>query len=143
MTLKTLVTSMPHIIQGGMDCIQGYIERNITYSVQKACVLRIFAGCILSGCGKLDALDLAAFCTSFSSRTIRRWAMDLFGDNFSNISNLDDVTDERLDIELESGRGRHPKVVSAMSDEGFRTEICPGQGLCQRAAQPYIHSLNW
>lgn len=121
--LKRLVTDMRHIVQGGMDCIQGYIERTVTYSIQKACALRIFAGCVLGGHGIVEACDLAALCTSFSSRTIRRWATDLFGDFFLNLSNIDDVTDERLDKELESGRGRHPKSVSLMSDEGFRSTV--------------------
>ena len=122
-TLKDLVKHMPHVAQGGMDSIQGYIERNTMYSIQKACALRIFAGCVLSGHGVVEALDLAAACTPFSSRTIRRWASDLFTDYFLNLSNLDDVTDERLDKELESGRGRHPKLVSQMSDEGFRRSV--------------------
>ena len=100
-----------------------YIEQNTTYSVQKACALRIFAGRVLKGGGIVEACDLAAFCTSFSSRTIRRWATDLFGDYFFNLSNVDDITDKRLDKELESGRGRHPKWVSRISDEGFRDTV--------------------
>ena len=39
------------------------------------------------------------------------------------ISNIDDITDDILTMELESGRGRHPKWVSLMSDEIFRKEV--------------------
>ena len=42
---------------------------------------------------------------------------------FFNTSNIDEVTDDKLDRELESGRGRHPKWVSLMSDEGFQKDV--------------------
>ncbi len=44
-------------------------------------------------------------------------------DYFSVISNIDDVTDKRLEMELKSSRGKHPKWVSLISDEGFRQEV--------------------
>ena len=78
---------------------------------------------MLRGTKILEACDLAAACTPFSSRTIRRWAKDVFtGYYFSTISNLDDVTDNRLELELMSERGSHPKIESLMSDENFRKE---------------------
>ncbi len=108
----------PEELEQGMKCIQ----RNTTFAIQKACALRIVAGSVLSGSAILEACDLAAVCTSFGSRTIRRWATDVFGDYFFLLSNIDDVTDERLELELVSGRGKHPKWVSLMVDENFRQE---------------------
>ena len=102
--------------------MQQYIERNTTFAIQKACALQIFAGSVLSGNGILEACDLAAVCTSFCARTIRRWATNVFRDYFSLLSNFDDVSDERLELELVSGRGKHPKWVSLMVDENFRKE---------------------
>lgn len=106
-----------------MECLQGFIERSTTFTIQKAAALRIFAGSILMGRGIGEALDLSALCTGCCSRTIRRWASHVFGDYFANISNLDDVTDDRLDRELQSDRGRHPKWVSLMADETFRKDV--------------------
>ena len=40
----------------------------------------------------------------------------------SAISNVDDVTDNRLELELKSERGCHPKIASLMAEENFRKE---------------------
>ena len=66
---------------------------------------------------------MASVCTVFAARTIRRWTTEVFGDFFSVISNSDDITDEILEIEFQSGRGRHPKRVSLMSDDKFRKQV--------------------
>ena len=121
-TLRELLKYQPHVLQQGMQCIQRYTERNTTYVVQKANALQIFAGSVLGGSGIIEALDLAAACTSFAARTIRKWATDVFSDYFALLSCLDDVTDERLEMELESGKGKYPKWVSLMTDENFKME---------------------
>ena len=46
----------------------------------------------------------------------------MFGGYLFSISNIDDVSDEKLELELSSNMGRHPKWVSLMSDEKFRKE---------------------
>ena len=74
------------------------------------------------GKGFCEAYDVAARCTGFSVRTIRRWAIELFANHISLISNIDDITDEQLDEELQSTRGNHPKFVSLMADENFKKE---------------------
>ena len=118
--MKRLVRDRPQVIENGMKCIKQYIERNTTFEVQKASALSIFAGAVLSGHGILEACALASVCTVFAARTICRWATEVFGDFFSVISNSDDITDEILEIEFQSGRGRHSKRVSLMLDDKFR-----------------------
>ena len=103
-TLRELLKYQPHVLQQGMQCIQRYNERNTTFVVQKAYALQIFAGSVLGGSEIIEAFDLAAACTSFAARTIRKWATDVFSDYFGLLSCLDDVTDERLEMELESGK---------------------------------------
>jgi len=58
-----------------MECIQGYVERNTTYAMQKACV---FAGCVLSGHGILEACEMAAFGTSNHPEVGHRCTCGLF-----------------------------------------------------------------
>ena len=106
-----------------MECINGYIERNCSFSLLKGCALRVFATCILSGKGIVEAAELAGICTGFSSSTIRKWGSALFCSYFSTLTNLEDVTDQQLERELESGRGRHPKWVSFMADEDIQQEV--------------------
>ena len=121
--MKRLVRDRPQVLQNGMQCIQQYIERNTTFEIQKASALSVFAGAVLSGHGILEACDLASVCTVFAARTIRRWAYEMFGDFFSVVSNIDDITDEVLEMELQSARGRHPKRHSMMSDDVFRKQV--------------------
>lgn len=52
-----------------MDCIQGYIEGNITYSMQKAYALRIFSGCVLEENSE-ESLDTAVAFIFLSSEVI-------------------------------------------------------------------------
>lgn len=122
-TLKQLLKDRPDVINNALNTMKLYVERHTTLELQKACALNVVAGAVLSGHGILEACDLAAKCTAFAARTIRRWASDVFVDFFSIISNIDDVTDKKLEMELHSGRGRHPKWISLMCDEGFRKEV--------------------
>ena len=75
---------------------------------------------MLNGSEILMVCDLAAACTTFSASTIRRWASDVFGSYFLLVTNIDDVSDERLELELTSGTGKHPKWPSLMTDENFQ-----------------------
>lgn len=123
LTLDELSRNMRHVLEGGVESIHQYVERNCSFPILKGCALRIFGGCILSGKGILEASEMAATCTGFSSSRIRKWASAVFCGFFSTISNLEDVTDQQLERELESGKGRHPKWVSLMSDESFQKEV--------------------
>ena len=52
----------------------------------------------------------------------------------SALSSLEDVTDDRLCHELESGRGKHPKWTFLSSDENFCNEI--GKFVHEKAFSP-------
>ena len=121
-SLKSLLADRPEVMQQGLECISLYIERNTTFTQQKAVALQIFAGSVVSGSGILEACELASRCTTFAARSVRRWATEVFRGYFSSISNIDDVTDSALEKELESGRGKHPKWISLTMDESFREE---------------------
>ena len=46
----------------------------------------------------------------------------MFRGYFFSISNINDMSDEKLELELSSNVGRHPKWVSLMLDENFRKD---------------------
>ena len=120
-TMKQIATKRPEILQG-LRALREYSERNTYFAIQKAHALQIFSGAVLSGKKVLEACDLAAASTTFSSRTIRRWASDVFAGYSAVVSSVDDITDERLELELMSGRGSHSKWVTLIADENFRKE---------------------
>ena len=88
------------VVEEGLVCIQSYIERSTSFIIQKAFALQLFATSVVNGIEVLEACVLAAKCSTFSSWTIRRWAGDVFGGYFFSISNIDDVSDEKLELEL-------------------------------------------
>ena len=117
-----VMSHTPYVIEEGLACIKGYVERNTPFALQKAFALQLFATLVLDGMEVLSACDLVAKCTASSSRTVRRWASDVFGGFFFSLSTIDNVTDEVLELELSSGMGRHPKWVSLISDENFKKD---------------------
>ena len=121
-SLKYLVKKRSDVLEQGLKCMQNYTERNTTLAVQKSYSLQMFAGLVLNSVGILKACDLVAACTPFAARTVRKWAADMFVCYFSALSSVEDVTDERLELELQSDRGRHSKNVSLMMDENFRKD---------------------
>ena len=44
-------------------------------------------------------------------------------DFFNTVSSLEDIVDNQLELELDSGRGKHPKWVSLTADENFKKEM--------------------
>lgn len=54
-----------------------------------------------------------------SPQVVRTWAADIFVECFSCQTTLED---EQLEMELESGRGKHPKWISLIHDENFWKE---------------------
>lgn len=121
-SLKQVIDKRPEVIREGFRCIQEYTERNTSFAIQKATALQIFAGSVLRGSKIMEACDIAAGCTTFNSHTIRKWAKDTFTGYFATVSSIDDVTDDRLELELSSERGCYPKCKSLLSDENFRKE---------------------
>ncbi|ORU94723.1 MAG: hypothetical protein A6F71_09525 [Cycloclasticus sp. symbiont of Poecilosclerida sp. M] len=107
-----------------MTCLNNYIERNTTFTIQKAIALHIFAVSVSNGSGIMTACAQASSFTHFAVEVIRRWAVDVFRDYFGTLSCIEDVTDMSLETELKSSRGRHPKHMSLMTDENFRTDAC-------------------
>ena len=120
-SLSNMLKSRPEILHHGKDIISKYIERNITFTEQKAMALNIFAVAVSEGDGVLDACKMAAKFTGFNPEVIRRWAMDIFLDFFGSTSNIDDIDDEAMEAELMSSRGKHSKCDSLMHDENFTT----------------------
>ncbi len=94
------VKERPHVLQEGKNYIQQYIERNTTFEIHKAIALQVFSASVTNGSGILEACNFASQCTQFSACTIRTWAVEVFRDYFGVVSNIDDVTDERLPLEL-------------------------------------------
>ncbi len=109
MTLRHIIKHSPHIITEGMHTLQTRTERNTSFVTQKAVALQMFGACIYTGMGILEACKLAGLATGFSDQSIRKWAQEIYADFFGILSSLEDLTDERLDDEQESGRGKHPK----------------------------------
>ena len=62
----------------GLKFFNKYIERNITFTEQKAIGLSIFAVAVFEGSGVLDACKMAAKFTGFNSEVILRWAVNVF-----------------------------------------------------------------
>ncbi len=120
--LHTIFKKSPYVIEEGMNALQSLVERNTTFAVQKAMALQMFGAAIRSGVSILEACNWSSVAMGFSAQVIRRWAQEIFVDFFSSLSSLEDVTDEQLEHELESARGRHPKWITLSSDENFRRE---------------------
>ena len=98
-----------NVIKEGMNILQGHIEWNTTFAVQKSIFLQIFGAATCSGMAVLDACRMASLATGFNQRAVHRWAKDVYVDFFSTLLSLDDATDEQLHDELESDRlsGHH------------------------------------
>ena len=122
-TLKKVIDSRHNVIEQGVKRIQQYTERNTTFVMQKAFAIQLFGCLVLQGKGIIAASEYAATCSSFHARTIRKWARNVFVDYFSTAANLDDITDYRLELELESSRGKHPKWFSLLADENLKGQL--------------------
>ena len=122
LTLGKILKRRPELLCEGQNVLGKYIERNTTYTIQKAMALNIFSVAVSEGHGILSACEMAGKCTSFTPRVIRQWAQAVYRDFFAETSNIDDITDDRLESELSSNRGKHPKWISLMHDEDFRLE---------------------
>ncbi len=100
-------------------------------TIQKSMALQVFGAAVCSGMGIVDACKLSSLATGFNHKVIHRWAQHIFVDFFSSKSSLEDVTDQLLDNELESERGKHPKWISLSSDENFQVDV--RKFVCEKA----------
>jgi hypothetical protein len=58
----------------------------------------------------------------FNAEVVRRWAKAIFRDFLFTTVNIDNVSDEVLESELSSSRGKHPKWISLIHDENFQLQ---------------------
>ncbi len=122
-TLRQLVKTRPHVISQGMHTLQARTERNTTFVTQKSVALQVVGACISTGMGILKSCEVAGIATGFNDQVVRGWAKEIYADFFGVVTSLENVTDEILDMQLESERGKHPKLVSLMSDENFQADV--------------------
>ncbi len=122
-TLRQLVKTRPHVISQGMHTLQARTERNTTFVTQKSVALQVVGACISTGMGILKSCEVAGIGTGFNDQVVRGWAKEIYADFFGVVTSLENVTDEILDMQLESERGKHPKLVSLMSDENFQADV--------------------
>ena len=120
--LSQLIRSRPNVIQEGQGIIKAYIERNSTFTIQKAVALNIFSVSVLDGSRILEACNIASKYTGFSSQVIRRWAEFVLVDLFASTSNIDNIDDEELELQLHSNRGKHSKCESLLDNEEFQLD---------------------
>ena len=99
-TLHGIVKYSPYILKQGMQTLQSYTERNTSFVVKKSVVILVFGECISSGMGILEACRVAGTSMGFSERVVWRWDQ---GDFFGILTSVEDATDGRLEMELESG----------------------------------------
>ena len=130
-TLYELVHKRSNVLDEGKTCLSNFIERNTTFANKKALALHVFALGVLSERGIKNSCALAAAITGFRELVIRQWASDIFKDYFATLSCLDDITDEDLEEELSSNRGKHANL-SLLNDEGF-----------QLAAREYVRERGY
>ena len=121
-SLLQAVKSRPHILEKGQQILHSYIDANTTLATQKAMALNIFAVCMKEGNGIIEACAEAAKYTGFNAEVVRRWAETIFRDFFLITANIDNISDEVLESELSSSRGKHPKWISLINDENFQLQ---------------------
>ena len=112
--LTSLLKNRPEVQSEGMTCIHiwhdMHIERNTSFTIQKAIALRIFSVCVFNGSGIIEACEQASSVTSFSAEVIRRWAVEVFRDYFSTLSTIEEVTDKSLEKELYQAEAGTPNT---------------------------------
>lgn len=74
-TLNQILKHKQEMYEMGKECIDSYIERNISSEMHKAIALQVFSTAI--SCwnkGILEAVQYASDVTGYSAYTIRKWA---------------------------------------------------------------------
>ena len=99
--------------------LQGYIQRNAQYEIQKASAISIMATAISDwGCSITEAARRAADCTGFYPGTVYRWASAYFASSSF-------VSDENITEHLSSDRGnRDTHTGTLLHSEEFQLAAC-------------------
>ena len=101
------------------DKLAGYVQRNVSFEIQKALAINIVVTAITKWqCGIIEATKRAADCCGFNAETVRRW-ISTFVSNVSTCS-LDEMNDDCITDMLSSSRGMHDEhSASLLHDENF------------------------
>ena len=92
-----------------MHPIQAPTERSTTFVTQKAIVAQVSGAYISTGMGILQSCKVVEIVSGLNNQVVRKWAKDIYADFFGVLTSLEGMTDDRLDKELESRGGKHPK----------------------------------
>ena len=106
-----------------MQTLQSHTEHSTSFVVKKSVVIQVFWACISSGMGILEACRVDGTSMGFSECVVHRWAREVCVDFFGILTTVEDATYDRLERELESGCGKHPKWISFISDEALRVDL--------------------
>ena len=101
------------------DKLAGYVQRNVSFEIQKALAINIVAIAISKWqCGIMEATKRAGDCCGFNAETVRRW-ISTFVRNM-NMCSLNEMNDDCITGMLSSSRGMHDKhSASLLHDEDF------------------------
>ena len=131
-SLFQVIKDRSYSVTSGQYILNKYIERNTTYTIQKAIALNIFSIAILEGDEILAACRVASKFTGFSAEVIHRWACTTYVEYFGKIVNIDDIDDEEISI-----LGAFPylmpiRLLSLFMDEEFQFD-----------AREYVRSVGY
>ena len=100
-----------------MQTLQSYTEHK--FVVEKSVVIQVFRACISSGMWILEACRVAGTTMGFLNTLFGGGSKEVYADFFGILTSVEDATDDRLERELESGRCKHHKWISLISDEAL------------------------
>ena len=108
------------VINNTTETLTTYIQRNVSYEVQKGQAIKIMVTSIAKwNCSIREAAQHAADCSGFSDVTIRQWA-SAFVTALTTCSEDDMSYDECIEEFLSSNRGGHDNhAYSLLHDEDF------------------------
>ena len=121
-SLCTIVRQYPSLYHQGEECISNYIARNASPEMQRAFALQVFNTAMTKwGRGIVESAKTAAEVTGFCAESIRHWACTFFCFIATTDESLENITDEVVEAELSSDRGRAPSNPSSIiHDEEFQ-----------------------
>ena len=108
------------------DSLDGFLQRNATYELQKAVVIKIMVTALLKwNCTILEAARYASDCCGFNTETVRLWAASYI--SLASACTVDEINDDEVinDV-LESNRGQHENYSadSLMHNKEFCLTAC-------------------
>ena len=101
-SLLHIFKNNPTLFDKGRECVAGYIDRNITFEIKKAIAINVMTSAMANlNCGIVQAAELAAHISGYSSERAQKWAFSLFT-SMALHSCLEDIDDEIVHLELSS-----------------------------------------